>query len=236
MSRSCQLGLVLLLGLGGCGGEPPGDAPAPPAAASPSVPPAKWLSDVTQQAGIDFLHAHGGSGERYMVETMGGGGGFFDFDDDGWLDLYLVQSGPLPGFDGPTPPGDTLYRNRGRNGHNRGRNGHNRGIQGSDTPAFEHHPAVPAAEPGYGMGACFADVDNDGHTDVYLTRFGPDRLLRNEAGQSLTDITETAGIDNPHWAASCAFADYDRDGCLDLYVVNYVDFTLDNHRRCAEGN
>ena len=163
-----------------------------------------------------------------MVETMAGGGGFFDLDNDGWLDLYLVQGAALPGFTAPTPLTDRIYRNVGP--LNAG--ARNRGI-GETRPAFEDVTAEVGAGTGYGMGVCFADVDNDGFTDVYVTGFGPDRLLSNQGGQ-LIDVTEAAGIDNPHWAASCAFADYDRDGCLDLYVVNYVDFRLDNHRRCTQ--
>ena len=217
--------LALASYLTACAGETPARAPAaepaePPTAAPSEPPPAEWLTDITRQAGIDFVHAHGGSGERYMVETMGGGGGFFDFDNDGWLDIYLVQGGPLAATGEPSASGDRLYANRGQ--------------PSGTVPSFSDRSAAAAAAPGYGMGACFADVDNDGFTDVYLTRFGADRLLRNDGGQRLVDVTEAAGIANPHWAASCAFADYDRDGCLDLYVVNYVDFSLDTHRPCVE--
>ncbi|MDY7093025.1 MAG: CRTAC1 family protein [Acidobacteriota bacterium] len=186
--------------------------------------------DVTAAAGIDFVHSHGGSGERYMVETMGSGGGFFDLDGDGWLDLYLVQGAPLPGFEG-TPPGpDRIYRNRGPDEETGGL-------------AFDDVTDEVAGENadfgrGYGMGVCFGDVDNDGFTDVYVTHYGPhystDRLYRNDGGRRLVDVTAAAGIDNPQWGASCAFADADGDGCLDLYVVNYVDATLENHRRCEE--
>lgn len=199
---------------------------APERAQERALEPQEWLVDVTEAAGVDFVHSHGGSGERYMVETMGSGGGLFDLDGDGWLDLYLVQGAPLPGFEG-TPPGpDRIYRNRGAHREAGG-------LRFEDVTA-----AVAGDGPdfgrGYGMGVCFGDVDNDGFTDVYVSHYGADRLYRNDGGRRLVDITEAAGIDNPRWGASCAFADADGDGCLDLYVVNYLDATLDNHRRCQE--
>jgi hypothetical protein len=185
--------------------------------ASPAQPEVRWFEEVTAEAGFDFKHDHGGSGRRYMVETMAGGGGFLDLDGDGWLDVYLVQGQPLPGRSDAKPLTDTVLRNRNGKG-------------------FEDHTArVVGAEPGYGMGACFADIDNSGTTDVYVTRFGPDLLLSNQDGR-LVDATAGSGVDNPDWAASCAFADYDRDGCLDLYVVNYVDFSLNHHIECREGD
>ncbi len=156
-----------------------------------------------------------------MVETMGSGGGVFDFDGDGWLDLYLVQSGPLPDAPKSTSQTNQLYRNRGRDA--------------AGFVSFENTTdSTGGGDPGYGMGACFADVDNDGFTDIYVTNFGADRLLRNDGGRRLVDVTTTAGINNAAWGTSCAFADVDRDGCLDLYVVNYVDFRLANHQRCFE--
>ncbi len=176
----------------------------------------EWLVDVTRELGIDFVHAHGGHGERYMIETMAAGGGFFDFDRDGWLDLYLVQSGPPTNEPSDEKLTNRLFRNTG-------------------TGFEDVTDSVGGGDTGYGMGVCFADVDNDGFTDLYVTNFGPDRLYRNLDGERLVDVTEASGIDNPLWGTSCAFADADRDGCLDLYVVNYVDFELTNHRRCQEG-
>lgn len=180
-----------------------------------------WFEDVSIEAGIQFRHDHGGSGQRYMVETMGSGGGVIDFDGDGWLDIVLLQGQPLPGHPEHDPVGSShpwahaLYRNRG-NGR------------------FEDVSKGAGLESiGYGMGLCAGDIDNDGRTDLYVTAFGPDRLLRNEGNGRFVDITEAAGIDNPAWGASCAMADYDRDGCLDIYVTNYVDSRLDNHVRCG---
>ena len=176
--------------------------------------------EVAADAGLDFRHVHGGSGEHYMAETMGAGGGFLDADGDGRLDIYLVQSGPLPGFGDPTPLSNRLYLGAG------------------DGRFRDATSGSGAGDSGYGMAACFGDVDNDGLTDVYVTNFGPDVLLRNlgptpEGGVRFQDVSAAAGVRNFAWGMSCAFADYDRDGCLDLYVVNYVDFALDNHHRCG---
>ncbi len=176
------------------------------------------FTEVAKEAGIDFRHVHGGSGERYIVEIMGAGGGFFDADRDGVLDLYLVQSGPLPGYS-PTPLPNRLFR-------------------GTGDGRFEDvTPSSGAGHTGYGMGTCFGDVDNDGWTDVYVANFGPDVLLRNRGtrggGFKFDDVTAAAGLGHDALGMSCAFADYDLDGCLDLYVVNYVDFGFHNHHRCG---
>ncbi len=197
---------ALLIGLlAGCG-----DPPAPPAATD-------WrFEDVSAQAGIAFTHVHGGSGRRYLVETMGSGGGFLDADGDGWMDILLLQGQPLPGHarEGESL-GSRLFRNRGD-----GR--------------FEDVSAGAGLDDiGYAQGACFGDIDNDGRIDIHVAVFGPDRLLRNLGGGRFEDVTTTSGIDNPAWASACAFADIDRDGWLDLYVVNYLDAGIERHVRCG---
>ncbi len=215
-------GVAAGLALTACG--PPRTGPVQDAAVG-AAPVTPWFEDVTAEAGLIFAHRHGGSGRRYLVETMGSGGGFLDFDGDGWLDVYLLQGRPLPGFEAGDGGGEAtgdfssrLFRNRGDG-------------------TFEDVTAGSGAgDVGYAMGACFGDVDNDGRVDIYVTAFGPDRLLRNLGGGVFEDVTAAAGIDNPRWAASCAFADYDRDGCLDLYVTNYLDATLDNHVRCGSAD
>jgi len=184
-----------------------------------------WFEDVTEVAGLDFVHNHGGSGMRYMVETMGSGGGFFDFDGDGWLDILLLQGAPLPGHPAHGDEASTalefstrLYRNRG---------------DGS----FEDVSAGSGLEYiGYAMGVCFGDIDNNGLVDIHVTAFGPDKLFRNRGDGTFEDISDAAGIDNPAFGASCAFADYNHNGCLDLYVVNYLDASIDNHIRCGPAN
>ncbi|MCS6805482.1 MAG: CRTAC1 family protein [Acidobacteriota bacterium] len=171
---------------------------------------------VQDQAGLLFTHVHGGSGRKYMIETMGSGGGFLDYDNDGWLDIYLVQSGPLPGFSDQTPLPNKLYRNNG---------------DGTFTDVTEQ---AGLGDTSYGMGCAFGDIDNDGFIDIFVTNFGPNKLYRNNGDGTFTDVTERAGVGDPRWGSSAAFADYDGDGFLDLYVVNYVNFSLDRNIYCGE--
>jgi hypothetical protein len=200
--------------LAGCGGGAPAGTPAAPAAADPAAAE-PGFDDVTAAWGLDFRHRHGGSGRRYMVETMGSGGAMVDFDGDGDHDLYLVQAGPLPGSADPAPLANRLYRNRG------------------DGTLEEVADAAGAGDTGYGMGVCAGDADNDGAVDLYVTNFGPDRFYRNRGDGRFEEAAGAAGLANPDWGMGCAFADYDRDGWLDLYVVNYVGFGFDVHRRCG---
>ncbi len=218
------LPVLLAAALIGCGAPGEREGTAAPPAAEPTAPrrpvPEVWFEDVTAASGIDFRHRHGGSGRRYMVETMGSGGGLVDLDGDGHLDVVLLQGQPLPGHpehdNAEQGWSDRVFKNL-----------------GGGTFADVTVEAM-AAEPGWSMGMCAGDVDEDGDPDVVITRLGPDRLLINDGGR-LREATAGSGLDNPRWASSCAFADYDRDGCLDLAVVNYVDFGLDNHKECSEG-
>ena len=192
--------------------QDPGIETTGPSAASPAV----WFEDGSAASGVDFRHRHGGSGRRYMVETMGSGGGLVDLDGDGRLDVVLLQGQPLPGHAEEGPWTDRVWRSLG-------------GGTFADVTG-----EVMVAKPGYSMGLCAGDVDEDGDADVVITRFGPDRLLINDRGH-LRDATAGSGLAGREWSTSCAFADYDRDGCLDLAVVSYVDFTLETHRECSEG-
>ena len=182
----------------------------------PASPPSDVYADVTARAGIDFVHVNGGSGERYLPETMGAGGGFFDYDNDGWLDIYLVQGAALPGFPvAATPPSDRLLRNR------------------HDGTFEDVTAAAGINETAYGQGVCFGDVNNDGWTDIYVANFGPNTLYLNRGDGSFEDVSPAAGVADAAWGTSCAFADYDGDGWLDLYVANYVAFTIAGHVHCG---
>jgi len=168
--------------------------------------------EVGEAWGLDFRHRHGGSGERYMVETMGSGVALFDYDGDGDLDVFFVDGGELPSYEGP-PPRSRLLRNDG----------------GRFVDVTESSGIVVEA---YGMGAAVADVDGDGDLDLYVTAFGANQLFENQGDGTFRDVTEKAGVGDERWSASAAFADFDLDGDLDLYVANYVELDLENRPRC----
>lgn len=173
------------------------------------------LREVSAAWGVDFRHHHGGSGKRYMVETVVGGVVLFDFDLDGDVDIFLVDAAPLPGYEGEEPR-SRLFRN----------DGPGRFVDWTDVAQLSLAT--------YGCGGTAGDVDNDGDFDLYVTAFGANELLRNEGDGSFTRATAEARVGDPLWSMSAAFSDTDRDGDLDLYVTNYVDFTLDTHKFCGD--
>ena len=171
--------------------------------------------DVTKAAGLDVPHVSGASPDKHFVEIMGSGGLFFDYDNDGLVDVFLVDGGSLADPKVASQARHRLYRNRGN---------------GSFEDATE---ASGIRHRDYGMGACAADYDNDGLTDLYLTNFGPNALYRNTGDGRFVEVPKAGGADSPLWSTSCAFADFDRDGHLDLFVTNYVNFDRDNNRFCG---
>ena len=170
------------------------------------------LVDVSKSAGLRFTHQHAGTGQKYFPETMGSGATFLDYDGDGLIDIYLVNSAPTPEFTGPSPE-SVLFRNQG---------------DGTFAPV-----AGLLRSAGYAMGAIAADYDNDGDADLYVTTFGRNRLFRNTGSGSFEEVSERAGVDDPLWSTGATFVDVDADGWLDLYVANYVDFDYDNHKYCG---
>ena len=190
------------------------ESPAPAADpsdrhAGPGMPPALPFSDITEQAGIDFVHVSGAYGERLMPETIGSGAAFFDYDRDGDQDLFLVNSREWDDHQTRARPAtQALYRNDG-SGH------------------FEEVTSEAGLDvTTYAMGAAIGDVDGDGWQDLYLTSLNRNRLFRNLQGR-FEEITERAGVggEEDRWSSSAAFFDYDRDGDLDLFVVNYVKWS-----------
>jgi hypothetical protein len=197
--------------------RPPQPASQAPGAALPRL----TFTDVTAAAGIRFRHVHGGSGTKYIVETMGSGLCWLDYDRDGRADLYLVNGAPLPGFKAGETPRNALYRNLG---------------DGAFTDVTERAglTGIKNGVKAYGMGCAAGDIDNDGDLDLYVTNFGPNALYRNNGDGTFTDISAASGTDDPRWGSSAAFADYDGDGLLDLYVANYLDFTVATNVYCGD--
>jgi hypothetical protein len=187
--------LVLLIALAsGCRGQAPvspdreGDAPP-------------WFVDITRESGLDFVHDAGPTGSYFMPQIMGSGAALFDFDNDGRLDIYLLQNA------GPNSQStNRLYR------------------QGPDGRFHDVSKGSGLDIAGHNMGVAIADVNNDGWPDVLITQYGGLRLFLNNGNGTFTDVTREAGLDSPIWGTSACFFDYDRDGWLDLVVVCYIDY------------
>ena len=171
------------------------------------------FTDVTTAAGIRFKHNNGAFGKKYLPETLGSGGAFLDFDDDGWQDILLVNSRSFAGRPG-SPSHPALYRNN--------RNGTFTDVTKQAGLAVEL----------YGFGVAAADYDNDGRVDIYITALGPNRLFRNVGGR-FVDVSERAGVNDPGFSTSAMWFDYDRDGKLDLFVANYVEWSPERDLFCT---
>jgi hypothetical protein len=201
---------------------------APPAGtAFLSATGARWTG-VSQAAGLRFRHFNGATGRKYMPETMGSGGAFFDFDGDGWLDLFLVNSRSLdegrpgvgeaglgsPGGTAPAPP--------------RGMEPLPRLLRNRHDGTFADVTANSGLDrPLYGMGCAAADYDGDGRVDLFVTTcLDGDRLYRNLGGGKFRDVTAAVGLGDRRWGTSCAWVDYNRDGFPDLFVCRYVRYQL----------
>ncbi|HST20497.1 MAG TPA: VCBS repeat-containing protein, partial [Blastocatellia bacterium] len=165
--------------------------------------------DITSQSGITFKHISSPE-KKYIVESMSGGVAMFDYDNDGYADIYFVNSLTMDLLKSPTKPLSELYHNNG--------NG-----------TFTNVTAKSGlGDVGWGMGVCAGDYNNDGWDDLYVTSLGPDHLFKNNGNGTFTDVTKTAGVSDPRWSTGAAFVDYDNDGYLDLFVSNYVDFDVNN--------
>ena len=196
---------------------------------SPSVP---IFKEVAEQVGLKFQHYNGMTGKFYLPEIMGSGAALFDFDNDGDLDVYLVQGNTLePG----TQPGATLFPWRGPE-LPKGKLFRNDLVvskDGRSTVAFtDVTQASGIVATGYGMGVAVGDVNNDGLSDLYLTNLGSNQLFLNRGRGKFVDITRESGTDDPRWSTSASFFDYDRDGWLDLMIVNYAEFSVTNSPEC----
>lgn len=201
MSRIPVLGLALFLG--------------PVATAAEDICSLVALVDQTRTLGIDFVHRSGAAGDKHLPETMGAGVAWLDYDGDGWLDLYLVQSGSYPP-DGARSAANHLYRNLSGKGF-------------ADVTR-----AAGAGDQGYGQGAVAADVDGDGAMDLYIANVGADALLRNRGNGSFVELGGEMGLAADGWSSSVALADSDGDGDLDLYLTRYLDYAVDPGLFCGD--
>jgi len=188
---------------------------AQPAIAPSAKAPPVTFQDVAVQVGIRFQHVNGAAGKKFLPETMGAGCAFVDYDNDGWLDILLMNGTYWPGNPRPHRPTPKLYRNE-------------KGLHFTDVTQ-----EVGLEAEMYGMGVAVGDYDNDGWDDLYLTGVGQSRLFHNEAGPKgryFRDVTRHAGVSSPGWATSATWLDYDRDGLLDLFVCHYVQWTPQTDR------
>ena len=191
-------------------------APAPPGPKSPieGTPLGVRFLDVVKGSGLDLETTYGGVGKnKYLLETTGCGLAFYDYDNDGWLDVFFVNGWRLEGFPKGHEPHCRLFKNN--------RDGTFTDVtKGS---GLEHRT-------GWGQACCVGDYDNDGNDDLFITYYGQNVLYHNNGNGTFTDVTERAGLIQPgpktRWNSGCTWVDYDRDGHLDLFVANYVDFDL----------
>ena len=187
------------------------------------------FKEVADQVGLKFRHYNGMTGKFYLPEITGSGGALFDFDNDGDLDVFLVQGNTL---EPNTQPGTTLFPWRGPESP-RARLFRNdlpsKGGKLSFTDVTQQSGIVAT---GYGMGVAVGDINNDGLPDLYLSNLGSNQMYLNKGGGKFTDVTKESGTDDPRWSTSASFFDYDRDGWLDLMVVNYADFSVANSPNC----
>ena len=191
-------------------------APAAPGPKSPieGTPLGVRFLDVVKGSGLDLETTYGGVGKnKYLLETTGCGLAFYDYDNDGWLDVFFVNGWRLEGFPKGHEPHCRLFKNN--------REGTFTDVtRGS---GLEHRT-------GWGQACCVGDYDNDGNDDLFITYYGQNVLYHNNGNGTFTDVTERAGLIQPgpktRWNSGCTWVDYDRDGHLDLFVANYVDFDL----------
>jgi hypothetical protein len=170
-----------------------------------------------EKSGIRWAHTAGKSAARFLPETTGPGCAFFDYDNDGWMDIYLVNSGKCDFYDPNPPLRNALYHN-------------NRDGTFTDVTEKAHVPGG-----GYGQGVAVGDYDGDGFPDIYVAQYGKSILYHNNGDGTFTDVTEKAGVAAPGWSSSAVWFDYDNDGKLDLFVCQFVEFSKTINKSCGSG-
>jgi enediyne biosynthesis protein E4 len=170
-----------------------------------------YFTDIAKEAGLTMMNVFGGvDAKKYIIETTGTGVAIFDYDNDGWPDIFIVNGTKLDGLTAGKAPSNHLYHNN---------------HDGTFTDVTEKAGLVRS---GWGQGVCVGDYDNDGWEDLYVTYYGKNVLYHNNGNGTFTDVSDKAGVggSGKAWGTGCAFVEYDRDGHLDLMVANYVDFDL----------
>jgi hypothetical protein len=190
----------------------------------PTAAPTEWFTERAHETGLDFVHFNGMSGEFYYPEIMPPGVALFDYDNDGDLDVFVVQGQMLSGKPlsaaTPQPSGplnSRLFRNDLKDGK----------LHFTDVTA-----ASGIVTHGYAMGVATGDFNNDGCVDLYVTVLGPNQLFKNNCDGTFTDVSKASHTDDAGWSVSATFFDYDRDGYLDLFVGNYVDYSVAANKQC----
>jgi hypothetical protein len=202
---------------------PPGGATSPTAASAPTAETSRpsgpiQFTDVTAAAGIHFKHNSGAFGKKYLPETMGSGVCFIDYDNDGWQDIFLVNSMDWPEHKVGGQSYPALYHNN------------------HDGTFTDVTRAAGLAVQSYGMGCAVGDYDNDGFDDLYLTAVGSNHLYHNQGNGKFVDVTAKAGVASPGFSASAAWVDYDNDGKLDLFVTHYIEWSEETDQYCSLDN
>jgi hypothetical protein len=215
--RLRSIGLSLALALAAAALQAQVALQAQAAGSSAAMPLARFV-DVTAKAGIDFLHQAPHTSRKYLIETMGSGVALFDCDNDGLLDIFLVNGAP---YSDPTPKG-FIPRKTGPEYWNRLYRQKNNGTFDDITEKAGLQGV------GYGMGVAVGDYDNDGNEDLYVTGYDGNRLYHNNSHCNFTDVTEQAGVGGSGWSSSAAWVDLDNDGLLDLVVDRYVQWDRDD--------
>ena len=220
----CFLCLLVCATGAACGTAPSQTSTPPPAASPVAELLGDWFTDRAEDSGLRFTHVNGMSGKFDYAEIIGPGAAMFDADNDGDLDVYLVQGGKLDqsGSSAASSPRGRLFRND--------------LTINPDGTRVQHFTDVTEASGivlrGYGMGVATGDFNNDGCIDLYLTNLGPNQLFRNNCDGTFTDVSKRSRTDDPSWSVSAAFLDYDRDGWLDLFVGNYLDWRVASSMPC----
>jgi len=210
---------LLILWMAACAGcSRPKAVPVmiPPKSAAASDSGKTGFEEIAQASGIAaFQHSDGSSGRKFLVEQMGSGAAIFDYDGDGWPDIYLCSGAPLPGYKGSKPQ-NRLFRNK-------------------HDGTFEDVTEKAGVACGkYCIGVAIGDYNNDGHPDIYVTGFGGNTLYRNNGDGTFTDVTVAAGVGGGRLSSSAAWVDTDGDGYLDLFVCNYVQYKVSEDLWCSK--